>query len=46
MLCLCFQDGEWVTSSDYKNAQPDDPLRDCAEKLVDEVNTNNMEDIT
>ncbi|XP_054781042.1 glutamyl-tRNA reductase-binding protein, chloroplastic isoform X2 [Prosopis cineraria] len=39
------EDGEWVTSSEYKNAQPD-PLRDCAEKLVDEINTNNMEDIT
>ncbi|KAI9073045.1 hypothetical protein K1719_044965 [Acacia pycnantha] len=39
------EDGEWVLPSDYKNAQPD-PLRDCAEKLVDEVNTNNMEDIT
>lgn len=40
-----FQDGVWVSSLDYKNAQPD-PLRDCAEKLVDEINTNNMEDIT
>lgn len=34
-----------MTSLDYKNAQPD-PLRDCAEKLVDEINTNNMEDVT
>ncbi|KAF7843138.1 glutamyl-tRNA reductase-binding protein, chloroplastic [Senna tora] len=39
------EDGVWVTSLDYKNAQPD-PLRDCAENLVDEINTNNMEDIT
>ncbi|CAN6707685.1 unnamed protein product [Malus baccata var. baccata] len=36
--------GMWVTSSDYKNAQTD-PLRDCAEKLVNEINTNNIEDI-
>ena len=38
------QDGVWVTSSDYKNACPD-PLRDVAEKLVNEINTNNMEDV-
>ncbi|KAM1822430.1 hypothetical protein ACFX1X_024845 [Malus domestica] len=36
--------GMWVTSSDYKKAQPD-PLRDFAEKLVNEINTNNIEDI-
>ncbi|KAB2613271.1 hypothetical protein D8674_035587 [Pyrus ussuriensis x Pyrus communis] len=36
--------GMWVTSSDYKNAQPD-PLRDFAVKLVNEINTNNIEDI-
>ncbi|KAL6335804.1 hypothetical protein AAG906_039567 [Vitis piasezkii] len=36
--------GTWVTSSDYKTANPD-PLRDCAEKFVDEINTNNMEDV-
>ncbi|XP_008229361.1 PREDICTED: glutamyl-tRNA reductase-binding protein, chloroplastic [Prunus mume] len=36
--------GVWVTSSDYKNAQPD-PLRDSAENLVNEINTNNIEDI-
>jgi len=35
----------WVTSSDYKNAQPD-PLRDSAHNFVTEINTNNMEDIT
>ncbi|XP_020227172.1 glutamyl-tRNA reductase-binding protein, chloroplastic [Cajanus cajan] len=39
------EDGVWVTSSDYKNAQPD-PLRDSALNLVAEINTNNMEDIT
>ncbi|KAK7349078.1 hypothetical protein VNO77_06149 [Canavalia gladiata] len=39
------EDGVWVSSLDYKNAQPD-PLRDCADKLVTEINTNNMEDIT
>ncbi|KAM1274574.1 hypothetical protein ACFX1Q_025382 [Malus domestica] len=38
------QVGMWVTSSDYKKAQPD-PLRDFAEKLVNEINTNNIEDI-
>lgn len=43
--CLkLFQDGVWVTSLDYKNAYPD-PLRDFAEKLVNEINTNNMEDV-
>ncbi|CAK9318879.1 unnamed protein product [Citrullus colocynthis] len=36
--------GVWVNSSDYKNASPD-PLRNCAEKLVDEINTNNAEDV-
>lgn len=38
------EDGVWVTSLDYRNAYPD-PLRDFAEKLVNEINTNNMEDI-
>jgi len=38
------EDCVWVTSSDYKNAQPD-PLRDFAEKLVNDINTNNMEDV-
>ncbi|XP_038874967.1 glutamyl-tRNA reductase-binding protein, chloroplastic [Benincasa hispida] len=36
--------GVWVNSSDYKTASPD-PLRNCAEKLVDEINTNNAEDV-
>ncbi|RVW14613.1 Glutamyl-tRNA reductase-binding protein, chloroplastic [Vitis vinifera] len=36
--------GTWVTSSDYRTANPD-PLRDSAEKFVDEINTNNMEDV-
>ncbi|KAA8541550.1 hypothetical protein F0562_022702 [Nyssa sinensis] len=38
------EDGVWVTSSDYKMANPD-PLRDFAEKIVDEINTHNMEDV-
>ncbi|XP_057967772.1 glutamyl-tRNA reductase-binding protein, chloroplastic isoform X2 [Malania oleifera] len=38
------EDGTWVTSSDYKNANPD-PLREFAEKIVDEINANNMEDV-
>ncbi|KAK7293959.1 hypothetical protein RJT34_16842 [Clitoria ternatea] len=39
------EDGVWVDSSDYRNAQPD-PLRDFADKLITEINTNNVEDIT
>lgn len=39
-----FQDGIWVASSDYKNASPD-PLRDVAEDIVNQINSNNMEDI-
>lgn len=38
------QDGIWVSSSEYASAEPD-PLRECAEKIVDEINTNNREDI-
>ncbi|KAJ9568549.1 hypothetical protein OSB04_004515 [Centaurea solstitialis] len=38
------EDGVWVTSSDYTLANAD-PLRDCAEQLVHEINTNNMEDV-
>lgn len=38
------EDGVWVTSSDYKNACPD-PLRDIAERIANEINTNNMEDV-
>ncbi|KAK8641667.1 hypothetical protein V6N13_011050 [Hibiscus sabdariffa] len=38
------EDGLWVTSSDYKNANPD-PLRDFAEEFVNEINTNNGEDV-
>ena len=33
-----------MTSSDYKNSYPD-PLRDIAEKVVNEINANNMEDV-
>ncbi|KAL5699345.1 hypothetical protein ACHQM5_030263 [Ranunculus cassubicifolius] len=36
-------DGVWVTSSEYKSAIPD-PLRDSAEILVEDINTNHMED--
>lgn len=38
------QDGLWVTSSDYKNANPD-PLRNSAGEIVNEINTNNREDV-
>ncbi|KAF8400419.1 hypothetical protein HHK36_013717 [Tetracentron sinense] len=38
------EDGVWVNSSEYKNANPD-PLRDYAEKIVNEINTNYMEDV-
>ncbi|GAB2276701.1 hypothetical protein Dimus_011417 [Dionaea muscipula] len=38
------EDGVWLTSSDYKNANPD-PLRDVAGRIVNEFNANNMEDI-
>lgn len=41
---LLFQDGLWVTSTDYKMANPD-PLRDFAEKLVLEINAHNSEDL-
>ncbi|KAF6149089.1 hypothetical protein GIB67_018667 [Kingdonia uniflora] len=37
------EDGVWVTSSDYKNANPD-PLRDFAEKIVNDINTNHAQD--
>lgn len=37
------KDGVWVTSSEYKSASPD-PLRDFAEKIVNEINMNHMED--
>lgn len=38
------EEGIWVTSSDYKSVNPD-PLRDFAERMIDEINTNNREDI-
>ncbi|CAH2053146.1 unnamed protein product [Thlaspi arvense] len=38
------EDGIWVASSDYRHARPD-PLRDVAEDIVNQINTNNMEDI-
>ncbi|GER45074.1 glutamyl-tRNA reductase binding protein [Striga asiatica] len=38
------QDGVWVSSSEYASAEPD-PLRDCAEKIVDEINTHSKEDV-
>lgn len=39
-----FQDGIWVSSSEYALAEAD-PLRNSAEKIVDEINTNNREDV-
>ncbi|KAG6597273.1 Glutamyl-tRNA reductase-binding protein, chloroplastic, partial [Cucurbita argyrosperma subsp. sororia] len=36
--------GVLVNSSDYKTASPD-PLRNFAERLVNEINTNNAEDV-
>ncbi|XP_047328638.1 glutamyl-tRNA reductase-binding protein, chloroplastic isoform X2 [Impatiens glandulifera] len=38
------EDGIWVSSSEYKAANPD-PLREFAEKIVYEINTHNMEDV-
>lgn len=38
------EDGVWFNSLDYKMAVPD-PLRDSAESIIHEINTNNMEDI-
>lgn len=38
------EDGIWVTSSDYVNASPD-PLRNCAENLVNEMNSKHLEDV-
>ncbi|XP_060669730.1 glutamyl-tRNA reductase-binding protein, chloroplastic isoform X3 [Ziziphus jujuba] len=36
--------GNWINSSDYRNAPPD-PLRDIAEKLVNDINIHNIEDV-
>ncbi|GAB2222758.1 hypothetical protein Drorol1_Dr00016883 [Drosera rotundifolia] len=38
------EDGIWLTPADYRNASPD-PLRDVAGRLVNEINTNSMEDV-
>ncbi|XP_068640524.1 glutamyl-tRNA reductase-binding protein, chloroplastic-like [Aristolochia californica] len=38
------EDGIWVTSLEYMNASPD-PLRNYAEKIVNEMNANHMEDV-
>ncbi|KAK4413688.1 Glutamyl-tRNA reductase-binding protein, chloroplastic [Sesamum alatum] len=38
------EDGVWVSSSQYASAEPD-PLRNCAEKIVDEINAHNQEDV-
>ncbi|PIN15252.1 hypothetical protein CDL12_12104 [Handroanthus impetiginosus] len=38
------EDGIWVSSLEYASAEPD-PLRDCADKIVDEINTHNKEDV-
>lgn len=39
-----FQTGVWVTSSEYINADPD-PIRNFAEKIVDEMNLWHAEDV-
>ncbi|WOL05532.1 glutamyl-tRNA reductase-binding protein, chloroplastic [Canna indica] len=38
------EEGIWVTPSDYLNAEPD-PLRNFAEKIVDEMNSKHVEDV-
>ncbi|KAG9441745.1 hypothetical protein H6P81_017599 [Aristolochia fimbriata] len=38
------EDGIWVTSLEYMKANPD-PLRNYAEKIVNEMNANRMEDV-
>ncbi|XP_068646095.1 glutamyl-tRNA reductase-binding protein, chloroplastic-like isoform X2 [Aristolochia californica] len=38
------EDGIWVTSLEYMKAYPD-PLRNYAEKIVNEMNANHMEDV-
>lgn len=38
------EDGIWVASLEYINAEPD-PLRDFAEKIVDEMNSMHPEDV-
>lgn len=39
-----FQNGVWVTSSEYMNAVPD-PLRNFAENIVEEMNFRHAEDV-
>ncbi|KAJ6798550.1 glutamyl-tRNA reductase-binding protein, chloroplastic [Iris pallida] len=38
------EEGIWVPSSEYSNAEPD-PLRNFAEKIVDEMNSGHAEDV-
>ncbi|OAY77008.1 Glutamyl-tRNA reductase-binding protein, chloroplastic [Ananas comosus] len=38
------EDGLWVAPSEYLNAEPD-PLRNFAEKIVDEMNSRHAEDV-
>lgn len=38
------EEGIWVSSSEYLNAEPD-PLRNFAEKIVDEMNSQHVEDV-
>ncbi|XP_020692609.2 glutamyl-tRNA reductase-binding protein, chloroplastic [Dendrobium catenatum] len=38
------EDTVWITSLDYLNAEPD-PLRNCAEKIVYEMDTKHTEDV-
>ncbi|CAA7407332.1 unnamed protein product [Spirodela intermedia] len=46
VLCIADfnEDGIWVNSVEYGNAEPD-PLRNCAEKIVHEMNTEHSEDV-
>ncbi|KAJ0989483.1 hypothetical protein J5N97_007839 [Dioscorea zingiberensis] len=38
------EDGVWVNNLDYANAEPD-PLRNCAEKIVEEMNSVHAEEV-
>ncbi|GFP99107.1 glutamyl-tRNA reductase-binding protein chloroplastic [Phtheirospermum japonicum] len=38
------EDGVWVTPTEYASAEPD-PLRACAEKFANEINTHNKDDV-
>eukprot|EP00250_Pteridium_aquilinum_P003355 c13668_g1_i1 orf=264-1265(-) len=38
------EDNVWVSNVDYRQAAPD-PLRDCAAKIVEDINRNHWEDV-